>query len=546
MTTSRWLAGCGVAGAALLAAGTAQARIDEGSCAALAGLVIPADRFGIPSGEAQVTDARFLAAQAEGVADGKRVPAQPDFCRLTGAIGPVSDAPPIRFQVNLPAEWIGKVVQYGGGGFNGSLVTGLDPLRDAPPTVPTPLMQGYVTAGTDSGHDAEELEEIQAFALNDEALENFAHAAYKKLHDLVVAVTAEAYGQALARYYYFGGSEGGREGLMMAQRYPHDFDGIVSAVPVINWVGLMHAGVRMGQLQRAEGGWLDEAAVKVLAQGAMAQCDALDGLEDGVIGNTPACRDVFDIGTLVCENGSEGCLKPAQAKVAETLRQPLDYGMALANGVKSYPGLPIGGEGQANGMQRWSTGSVPPSAKGAEEEARSWDYGNGMVRYFIAQDAEFDMDGYRMSDSEPRLREVSDLMDATDPDLSRFAEGGGKLILKENMADYAQSPETGIVYYDSVRETMGEEATETFLRFYTAAGADHSGRIFNAGGKALPSHVDLLAALDAWVEQGIEPGELELTAHDDAAPFRAVASRPLCVYPAYPYAVAGQFECRVP
>ena len=144
--------------------------------------------------------------------------------------------PRIHFQLNLPANWNGKALQYGGGGFNGVLITGLAPLRDAPHGAPTPLAQGYATFGTDSGHQANAYPptEVAAWALNEEARTNFAYASYKKVKDVAHALAAEFYANKPAKSYFFGGSEGGREGLTMAQRFPADYDGIVSVVPVIN------------------------------------------------------------------------------------------------------------------------------------------------------------------------------------------------------------------------------------------------------------------------------------------------------------------------
>ena len=170
-----------------------------------------------------------------------------EYCRVRGEIAPVDPAAPkIKFQVNLPSAWNSKAVQYGGAGFNGVPVTGLLALRDAPPDVPLPLAQGYATFGTDSGHQIATLPEMQAFALNYEALVNFAHASYKKVRDAAVEVMKRAYGRGPAKLYFVGSSEGGREGLTMAQRYPDAFDGIFSRVPVIHWTGLQHAGLRDG------------------------------------------------------------------------------------------------------------------------------------------------------------------------------------------------------------------------------------------------------------------------------------------------------------
>ena len=165
-------------------------------CAALAGRSIEPALIGLPSGPARIASATV-----------ERLPASPAaaeptiaYCRVLGEIAPLDPAaPPIRFEVNLPEQWNGKAVQYGGGGFNGVLITGLDPLRDARLDTPVPVARGFSTWGTDSGHDNAKLPEIQAFALNSEALENYAYASYKKVRDVAVALMQRRYGKGPAK-----------------------------------------------------------------------------------------------------------------------------------------------------------------------------------------------------------------------------------------------------------------------------------------------------------------------------------------------------------
>ena len=194
------------------------------------------------------------------------VPADPtapgatrEYCKVLGAVQPVDpNAPPVNFEVNLPANWNGKAVQYGGGGTNGTLITGLGALRDARRDTPVPVARGFATWGTDSGHDNKKLPEPRAFALNDESLVNMAYASYKKTHDVGVRIAAAFYDRAPAKIYYYGGSEGGREALMMAQRFPADFDGIVSVVPVANYTGGNLVRAKLAVLQK-DGGWINPA-----------------------------------------------------------------------------------------------------------------------------------------------------------------------------------------------------------------------------------------------------------------------------------------------
>ena len=234
LSAAALLAGCATPmGGVPVSLGTDPAQ----ACAALAAPV-PASAIGLPSGAASIDSATFVAASATAVAERgptpaaritPALPALPAHCRLLGRIAPINpQAPAILFQVNLPVRWNGRSVQYGGGGFNGVLINGLGLLPVGRFDVPAPLAQGFVTVGTDSGHQNQPGQPPQTFALNDEALVNFAHASYKKVRDVSVALMQRAYGRAPEKLYFLGSSEGGREGLTMAQRYPDAFDGIFS------------------------------------------------------------------------------------------------------------------------------------------------------------------------------------------------------------------------------------------------------------------------------------------------------------------------------
>ena len=252
-------------------------------------------------------------------------PANPEFCKVLGQIAPSDPkAPPIKFQVNLPVEWNGRSLQYGGGGFNGVLITGLA----LPPAFPfgttSPLARGFVTYGTDSGHETKPGEPPQVFALNDEAFENFAHRSYKRVRDAAVALMVRAYGNPPAKLYFMGSSEGGREGLTMAQRYPEDFDGIFARVPVINWVGLQHAGTRAGLATMGEG-WIRPAQVELVANAVLQACDKADGSDDELVQDPVGCKTKFQPESLRCAAGQSGdaCLTDAQIAAIKTLHSTL-------------------------------------------------------------------------------------------------------------------------------------------------------------------------------------------------------------------------------
>jgi len=282
--------------------------------------------------------------------------------------------------------------------------------------------------------------------------------------------------------YFFGGSEGGREGLTMAQRFPADYDGIVSIVPVISSSNPLRSGVR-------------RAAMRPIV------------------------------------------LSDRQIAAVNTIHAPYEFTFSLANGVTAYPGFGYGGEDQPGGMVQWVSGARPaafPASSGAAQ-GQQWNFGNGAVRYFIVRVPSFNALEYKPDAHADRVRYISGLMDSTNPDLSAFLARGGKLIMKENMADYAQSPFAGIAYYKSVVARMGQAVVDRFFRLYATPGVNHGGSGVSVTGTPVPQYVDLLGVLDAWVDHGQAPADaLTQTARTTTAPFAVTASRPMCRYPRYP------------
>ena len=515
---------------------------------------IAAAKIGLPSSGATIDSAALVAPSALSVAErgptpaATITPAAPQYCKVLGRIAPVDPAaPPILFEVNLPTQWNGRSVQYGGGGFNGVLITGLTLLPAAPYDKPSPLAQGFVTVGTDSGHQNQPGQPPQVFALNDEALLNFAHASYKKVRDVSVELMKRAYGRAPDKLYFAGSSEGGREGLTMAQRYPADFDGIFSRVPVIHWTGLQHAGLRDGFATMGEG-WIRPPQVKLVHDAVLAACDAADGVADGIVSDPAGCRSRFDVTRLRCSGApSDQCLSEAQILAVQALNSPLRLDVELVNGLREYPGRGPSGEnlassGPTGGWTAWWLGATAPALPPQPNNSIAWFYGAGAIQYFYARDPAADLRNYRVSNHAARVREVSALMDSTNPDLSAFAARGGKLVMLENMADYAQSPYAGIGYYESVVGKMGRPAVDGFMRLYTAPGVDHVGT-------GAPANVDMLAALVDWVERGKAPAGLTLVEQSAKPPFTVARARPLCQWPLVPRykggdaASAASFAC---
>jgi len=520
------------------------------TCSALGGTTIAAASIGEPTTGAVVTSATYVAATPDtlNAAGTAVIQGLPDYCRLLVDIKPVdATAPTIKSQVNLPTTWNGKKLQLGGGGFNGTLVTGLGALHNAGPETPLPLARGYLTAGTDSGHQTATGVEPQAFALNAEALANFAYASYKKTHDVAVQLALAYYGKAPTRSYYSGGSEGGREGMTMAQRYPSDFDAILAVDPVMNFSALQSAGNQAGGANQVGAAWLGNKINLVQATVAGA-CDNLDGIVDGVVSNYLGCKAAADaaLAAIICPGGTDTgptCLSTAQLAAVNALHSPYTFSFPLANGMTSYAGWGYGGEALPGNWASWVTGSVPPTFTAAPNIAgmsNIFSFGNGYVRYFIAQDPNFNPIGYNPAAFQARVQAVSAMMDATNPDLGPYFGRGGKLILKEDLADYAQSPYTGLNYYDAVVAKLGAPTATASFKAYVAPGLSHTSNgiaagTANAPSYGIPGRVDWLTVLENWSEKGTAPpSQLTLTLNQPLPPYTATASKPLCAYPQYP------------
>jgi hypothetical protein len=540
-----------VALATLVATGSAQATTIIGdptaSCGGLAG---PAQQsVQIDSATLQAPTPLSVSERASTPA-ARISPANPAFCKLLGHIESVDPkAPPIKFEVNLPAEWNNRSLQYGGGGFNGVLITGLGLPPAHPYDKPSPLAQGFVTYGTDSGHESKPGEPPQLFALNDEAFENFSYRSYKRVRDAALALMVRAYGKPPAKMYFMGSSEGGREALTMAQRYPEDFDGIFARVPVINWVGLQHAGTRSGLATMGEG-WIRPAQVKLVADAVRNACDKADGSDDGLVEDAVGCKASFRPESLRCAEGQSGdqCLTDPQIAAINTLHSSYKFPFTLANGLDDYPGWGVSGEdapsfGPTGGWSSWWLGKAPPAQPPIQTNGIAWVYGAGGIQYVFARDPNLDVTKYKPEDYRERALEVSRLMDSTNPDLSRLRAHGGRLVILEHMADYAQSPYAGIRYFENVQRTLGTAETTEFARLYTAPGVDHVG-------SGAPANVDMLGVLVDWVEKGKAPGTLEVVEQKVEAPsFGTVRALPLCQWPAWPHYrsgpvnAAGSFSC---
>ena len=516
------------------------------ACTALAGKNIAAAAIGEPTTGAVVTAAVYKAAVADAPNAGNTaiVKGLPEYCQTQIDIKPVdATAPLIKAQVNLPVSWNGKSIQMGGGGTNGTLVTGLGPIAADGPETPLPLTRGFVILGTDSGHQNAAGVAGGAFALNNEALTNYAYAAYKKTRDVGVQLSLAFYGHQAKKAYYIGGSEGGREGMIMAQRYPADFDGIVATDPVIRLLGLWQFQLTMGVVQSTPGSSL-VGKVQLVHDTVQAACDGLDGIADTVVSNTKACKPLADAALAAkrCPSGADeglACFSDAQLAALRTIYGGQQFSFSLANGLNAYPGYFYGSEAGDGGFTRWITGTSAPNADGTGS-GQSYSIGTTLVRYFLTGDVNANPLTFNTAAYQSRIQALSEMMDMTNPDLSAFLARGGKIILRENLADKGDAPQVGFDYYDAVVAKMGKDKVDQFFVAYGATGLGHTSAgvvagTANAPTYGTPGHIDLAGLIDNWASNNVKPEEaLVLTNRQGLAPFDVIASKPMCRYGAYP------------
>lgn len=495
------------------------APLSRETCASLQGFAIPASAIGLPTGGAMVQTATFVAASETGNKNG-------DFCKVTGIVKPHNPSSPnLEFEVNLPAAWNHRALQMGGGGYDGSLVTGLTVYSNEIPTSDTPLKQGYVTLGGDGGHKGKAGFD-GSFGTDDEALLNFGKQSVKKTHDAAAAVIRKAYGQRPARFYFIGGSQGGHEALDAAARYPQDYDGVVAHYPAYN-VTLLHLGsLNVGKALYADGGagWINPKKTKLIGDAVSAKCDALDGAKDGIISNVAGCNAAFDISTLRCPNGADTgdtCLSDAQIGTVRAINSSYKPGVTIA-GMDAFPKWALLEGALFQGASNF--GQVrQPSNPLSGKEALLYSAGDQTVKFIITRDPSYDPMKFDPRQWQPRIATVASIMDVTNVSLDKFLAKGGKIILTHGTADDFITPHNSIEYYQRQLAHFGQERLNSFLRFYEIPGFAHGFGRFNA-------KFDSLVALRSWVEEGHAPSGLIVM---DANP-GANRTRPLCEWPKWP------------
>jgi feruloyl esterase len=508
---------CFLCGAAL-----AQPPASSDPCAALMNLQVPGVALTVTKAERIPAGPTRVGPPGAGAE--VKLPA---YCRLDGVIdrrtGEGGVAYGIGFALALPENWSGRFLFQGGGGLNGSVQPPFGGL--AAGTEPA-LARGFAVASTDSGHQGRVFD--AAFMQDQQASLDFAYAAVGRVAEVAKRIIAQHYGKPAARSYFAGCSTGGREAMLMAQRYPLYFDGVVAGAPAMrtsfSGIGDRWVAVTLNEVAPKDGkglpitrNALSESDKKAVIDGLLNACDAADGLRDRMIFNTEACR--FDPKSLVCKGPkAEGCLSMEQAAALEKAfggpkdskgrqvypRFPFDTGIASNQGI---PGLLYGG---ANPV--------------------------GPAFTDIGMDVDAAVDRV--------LADPAESLTATSrwTNLNTFSGHGGKLIFWHGLSDPWFSPLDTLNYYERLAKANGGlEQVRNWSRLYLVPGMGHCG-----GGPETLDSFDALSAIVNWVEQGTAPASL--TATGRAFPGR---SRPLCAYPFHAHYKgqgdpedAANFECR--
>jgi feruloyl esterase len=432
-------------------------------------------------------------------------------CDVKGVI-----APQIQFQVQLPTQtYRQRYLQTGCGGLCGTLAINVPAAAGCVPVTDGTFAmasnnQGHVGGGTADGN----------FGTDPQLRIDFAERADHVTALAAKALITEFYGQRPRFSYFDGCSQGGHEGLTEAQRYPHDFDGILAGAPASITTELNSfnqpwlARVNFDAAGRAI---LPATKLRPLHDAVMARCDGLDGLVDGQLDDPRACD--FDPATLACPGAdSPTCLTQAQVTVVRKIYS----GAVTTQGEHLYPG------GQPYGSElAWAPWFVPINPADSQRATIAWRIGNGWVKYlafkqnpplsFTLNDIGFDRPTF------DRVRQLAGLYDAIDPDLTAFRNAGGKIILWHGWADQAIPPTGTTAYYQAIQDRMGGlPATQRFARLFMFPGVLH------CGGGTAPNTFDLLTPLMNWVENRAAPTKVIATRSDGGT---VVRTRPVFPYP---------------
>jgi feruloyl esterase len=440
----------------------------------------------------------------------------PAFCRVTGSATPTPDSL-INFELWVPSAdtWNGKLVTTGNGGYSYTL--SYNDMAYA-------LRQGYATMGGDTGHQGTDPNDMLWGVGHPEKIRDWGTRSIHAITAPGKRIVEELQAQAPRRAYYYGCSTGGHQGYAEVQDYPADFDGVIAGAPGNNrtalnveflWRYLSNRSPRV-----ASPTVLTPEKASLVAERAVAACDALDGVADATLEDPRACTQAhFDVASLQCTGADAAdCLTAEQVQAAQKIYAgPTNP----RTGEQIYPGYLPGSEG---GWRAYWGGAEPVRVD-------FW-------RYWVFDDPQYDFWAFDFDrDVAYSMAKIGPLVDHNDTNIQPFKERGGKLITFIGWSDPVVNPLDTIAYYEGVRAAQGSQAaTDEFFRLFLVPGMGHCGggggaNVFGNGGNAPPSPTadnDLLMALDRWVEQGAAPERIVASRLQGGT---VVRTRPLCPYP---------------
>ncbi|MGB7284781.1 MAG: tannase/feruloyl esterase family alpha/beta hydrolase [Candidatus Acidiferrum sp.] len=445
--------------------------------------------------------------------------ALPAFCRVMAESEPNADSD-IKIEVWMPATgWNGKFRGQGNGGFAGEIDYGALGLA---------VSQGYASAGTDTGHAAEGTDAKWALG-HPEKIIDFAYRAIHEMTTVAKASVKAFYGDGPRHAYFASCSNGGREALMEAQRYPGDYNGILAGAPANYWTHLLSSALWDAQATTENpASYIPASKVPTIAHSVIAACDAIDGVKDGVLNDPRKCR--FDPARLLCKaNDSDSCLTQPQVTALKKLYE----GARDSKDRAIFPGFMPGGEDGGGGWSLWITGSSPG-------KSLLFAFGYGYFADMVYDQPDWDYKQANLDDAVAASdKKFANILNATNADLKPFESRGGKLILYHGWSDAAISSLNTINYYHQVENKLGKQETDSFMRLFMVPGMQHCGSgpgpdIFGEDGisPVNDAHHNIYMALEQWVEKGVAPSSVitsKVAGEGSAAGVKE--TRPLCAYP---------------
>lgn len=489
------------------------------------------ENYSVPGSDVEISEATWFADRSM---ENRFGPAMelPPHCHVLGNLhkrtGVNGAEYALRFAINLPDDWNGRYLFQGGGGLNGVLN---EPVGAQATGNRSALDRGFAVVSTDSGHQASGGFDA-SFMEDQEAALNFLFLGNARVTDATKPIVSAYYGQDIAKAYFVGCSTGGREGMIMAQRFPRKFDGIVSGAPAIRtglsnlalrWISvhMNQAKARGADGQPVEGGLFSEAEQAIVMNGLKSRCDALDGAEDGLIFNVKGCD--FDPMQVACPAGVSGdnCISAEKAEVLKiAMAGPVDsrgvqvyprfvYDMGIDDNNGFLPGLLVAGGAPPVGPSGGAIMEQDVDAEFIENTATDQALGDSM--------------SYRVS---------------------TFVNEGGKHIFYHGVADPWFSAMDTVEYYENMAAVNGGlESVNDWSRLFLAPGMGHC-----RGGVSTLDNFDMLSPLVEWVESDDAPEQVVATGMSMPG-----VSRPMCPWPSYPHYEgsgdpdsASNYSCKAP